>query len=58
MGFYSMLFPNCWYIIHIVPVHPAKRGSIMKKNYRKTLLACYLGSITPAITAKFAPLLF
>ena len=30
----------------------------MKKNYRKTLLACYLGFITQAITANFAPLLF
>ena len=27
-------------------------------NYRKTLLACYLGFITQAITANFAPLLF
>ncbi len=30
----------------------------MKKNYKKTLLACYLGFITQAITANFAPLLF
>ena len=30
----------------------------MKKNYEKTLLACYLGFITQAITANFAPLLF
>ena len=30
----------------------------MKKNYRKTLLACYLGFITQAITANFAPLIF
>lgn len=30
----------------------------MKKNYRKTLLACYLGFITQAIVANFAPLLF
>ncbi len=30
----------------------------MKKDYRKTLLACYLGFITQAITANFAPLLF
>ena len=27
-------------------------------NYRKTLLACYLGFVTQAITANFAPLLF
>ena len=27
-------------------------------NYRKTLIACYLGSVTQAITANFAPLLF
>ncbi len=30
----------------------------MEKNYKKTLLACYLGFITQAITANFAPLLF
>lgn len=30
----------------------------MVKNYQKTLLACYLGFITQAITANFAPLLF
>lgn len=30
----------------------------MKKNYQKTLLACYLGFITQAVTANFAPLLF
>lgn len=28
------------------------------KNYKKTLLACYLGFITQAIVANFAPLLF
>ncbi len=30
----------------------------MTKNYKKTLIACYLGFITQAITANFAPLLF
>lgn len=30
----------------------------MAKNYRKTLLACYLAFITQAIAANFAPLLF
>ncbi len=30
----------------------------MKKNYRRTLTACYLGFITQAICANFAPLLF
>ena len=30
----------------------------MEKNYRRTLLACYLGFITQAIAANFAPLLF
>ena len=30
----------------------------MRKDYQKTLLACYLGFITQAITANFAPLLF
>lgn len=29
-----------------------------KPNYRKTLIACYLGFITQAISANFAPLLF
>ena len=30
----------------------------MKKNYQQTLTACYLGFITQAIAANFAPLLF
>ena len=30
----------------------------MQKNYRRTLIACYLGFITQAIAANFAPLLF
>jgi len=30
----------------------------MKNNYKKTLIACYLGFITQAISANFAPLLF
>ena len=30
----------------------------MDKNYKKTLIACYLGFITQAIAANFAPLLF
>ncbi len=29
-----------------------------KPNYQKTLVACYLGFVTQAITANFAPLLF
>lgn len=29
-----------------------------EKNYKKTLVACYLGFITQAISANFAPLLF
>lgn len=32
--------------------------SDMPKNYQKTLAACYLGFITQAISANFAPLLF
>ena len=35
-----------------------KGESAMQKNYRRTLLACYVGFITQAITANFAPLLF
>ena len=30
----------------------------MAKNYKKTVIACYLGFVTQAITANFAPLLF
>ena len=29
-----------------------------KQNYKKTLVACYLGFVTQAISANFAPLLF
>lgn len=29
-----------------------------QKNYKKTLTACYLGFVTQAISANFAPLLF
>lgn len=28
------------------------------KNYKKTLITCYIGFITQAIVANFAPLLF
>lgn len=31
---------------------------MIKKNYKKTLIACYLGFVTQAISANFAPLLF
>ena len=31
---------------------------IEQKNYKKTLIACYLGYVTQAITANFTPLLF
>lgn len=31
---------------------------VNKKKYRKTLIACYLGFVTQAICANFAPLLF
>jgi fucose permease len=35
------------------------RGSVFPAhNYKKTLTACYLGFVTQAITANFAPLLF
>lgn len=30
----------------------------MAQNYKKTVIACYLGFVTQAITANFAPLLF
>lgn len=29
-----------------------------EKNYKKTLIACYLGFVTQAISANFTPLLF
>lgn len=31
---------------------------VKRKNYKKTLVACYLGFVTQAISANFAPLLF
>ncbi len=31
---------------------------MIKKNYKKTLIACYLGFVTQAISANFAPMLF
>lgn len=31
---------------------------VRQKNYKKTLIACYLGFVTQAISANFAPLLF
>ena len=30
----------------------------IKKNYKKTQIACYLGFVTQAICANFVPLLF
>ena len=30
----------------------------LKPNYKKTLRACYLGFVTQAIAANFAPLIF
>lgn len=38
----------------------AQKGmtATVRPNYRKTLIACYLGFITQAISANFAPLLF
>ena len=36
----------------------SRHQTMKKKNYGKTKLACYLGFVTQAITANFAPLLF
>ena len=36
----------------------SRHQTMKKKNYGKTRLACYLGFVTQAITANFAPLLF
>ena len=46
-----------WYTLAI---HFRERKTAMPapNKYRKTLLACYLGFVTQAITANFAPLLF
>ena len=38
--------------------HMQQNSAKMKSKYRKTLIACYLGFITQAISANFAPLLF
>ena len=44
---------------HPGPGRRVKRArTSMKPNYRRTQLACYLGFITQAISANFAPLLF
>ena len=51
-----MIYLYCRHIIHLMMFLTGIK--MMKKNYRKTLLACYLGFITQAITANFAPLLF
>ena len=41
-------------------LHAYLKGIIMtiQKNYKKTLIACYLGFVTQAISANFVPLLF
>ena len=41
-------------------IHTNLKGIIMtiQKNYKKTLIACYLGFVTQAISANYAPLLF
>lgn len=47
-------------LYHIMQFIVAAKGRKVKmsKNYKKTLTACYLGFITQAIAANFAPLLF
>ena len=49
---------NLWY--NHVTLTQTTQGAIMTKpkNYQKTLIACYLGFITQAISANFTPLLF
>ncbi len=39
-------------------INMKNRMTHQKPNYQKTLIACYLGFITQAISANFAPLLF
>ena len=41
-----------------LPVKKREQLMTERKNYKKTLAACYLGFITQAIAANFAPLLF
>lgn len=54
----SLSFPKKYVIIP--KYYFFKKGLVMKQtpNYRKTLIACYLGFITQAIVANFTPLLF
>ena len=37
---------------------PKEIAMTTQKNYNKTLIACYLGFVTQAISANFTPLLF
>ena len=53
-----MIFEYIWYIIHMNPMIVKEWERLMEKNYRRTLKASYLGFITQAIAANFAPLLF
>lgn len=47
-------------IIGTIIYHLVSKGVVMtnQKKYKKTLIACYLGFVTQAISANFAPLLF
>ncbi len=42
----------------LCPRHLFTMEDTQHKNYNKTLVACYLGFVTQAITANYAPLLF
>ena len=47
-------------IIQSAIFHKYLKGTIMstQKNYKKTLIACYLGFVMQAISSNFTPLLF
>ena len=53
-----MIFAAASAIIRVEMTVKKGKRSGMKKNYKKTLIACYLGFVTQAIAANFAPLLF
>ena len=46
------------YLLYNLIISFVKEFVNMAVNYRKTLISCYLGFITQAIAANFAPLLF
>lgn len=52
-----MIYAHLYHIMQFIVATKGRKVK-MSKNYQKTLTACYLGFITQAIAANFAPLLF